>query len=735
MILFEINFKSILYLPFLMMIKYKNKCINNCKPVISNDKTNMSTKAINALNIKLNGRKGVLQVNSRLQSIYNTILSLDKEQNKSLLLTFRYTLYIRYFNSIASCSVGNTMVFNLRQMLEEIIASLTPEEYNIVFNIIIPEPVVPFDVNNLTIEYTFEVIVRDMITNKYFMITNLPSNYIFTQGKNYIFDLSDPTNLNTKFALSYEKNGVHVPTLNYVGTPGQPGAYMVLQVEKYLTKIKMYVFNDLIRFYIDNRILSNAYDYGFNCRYLITSVGYNVLIRPTLKNRFELRKNIKPESILGVYESNGPKYYINEPISTNSIFYVNPYRYLAGCGTYYLYVPKIYAACLINKGLETSISFIGDSDKKSIKYLKNISLVDGSFPDGSYQFFWGNVALTIYRPFTQKLSFYSKTFGFIGGEEMLQYSSDIIGIPPKQFFAITDVSLNYDYCGVSSQTKVNVVYDLSTNIPYIRFGNDTTYNSRRKYGLYLGEYMIFIPQESPITFLNRGKENIVQIESISKNSERLNIGPDGNIYTFYYGLIRLTIKGNFGRMSLYSYHKGYMGGFDLFKYDSKFNNLISYPDPSSQPIITVQPSNTSFTDVDVSFSSYTLNKFSTNINLTLSQIFTIINTPGVSYNKNTIDIDYQYNININNYPHYPYVKFKMSNGIYIFNCLNNKIALLNKGIENSIVYTGSPYNTSITGDGILYYNEFMVVYVKDNFEYVSLDVLNKKTADYIFGYE
>lgn len=708
------------------------KITTSCNPVFKPFKNNISTKMIQAQVIRLNGRRSIPIVNSRTESIYKDIYNMDFNKNKQMLITFRYSLYRRYFDGIANCSVGKEFMLKLNTMLEQIIASLTQEEYDIVFGVVNPPPPPTIDYNPVT-TYTFYVIVRETPTISYFMIKNIMNNFILQSGKSYTFDLSDPSNLGTKFALSFEKNGRYAPGLFYIGTPGTPYAKLIYHVPKFINYLQVYVYNDLDRNNINNRLLDSAYEiWGYNNPKIVTDVGIYTVLNNATKY---LTKCVIQDSVLAVFESTtGPQYFINNNVNDdpNLFFKVNLYQYEVTYGTYYLYIPKYFEATLLNHGLEQYISFTGDIDKKSTEYLKYISLADNNPPDASYNFYWDFVQLTVYRAFPKKLSFYSKKYGFMNGIDLLLFSDTCSenGKPPKSFNYLTDLSLNYDFYGLCYQNKVNIIDNT-----YITFNDHLTYTSTRRYNLYLGEYLFFIPQSHPITFLNKNKEDIFVVESLTSGAYYKNTGPDGYTYNFYYGVVRVTVKGDFGNLSFYSLKNGYMGGYKIFGYNSSFTNSISYPDISSVPLIPYIRSNIAFNDINTTPSYTNLILQTSDLSQKSDDLYNLIrsSSPSIQYNHITTNGG----LNINGITATVTSRFALTQGIYIFMSINNRMAIINNSIETKISYTGYGTvikNTAIDGNKYDYYKDYIIVYVFSKFGFVSVDILGTVYGTYALCY-
>jgi hypothetical protein len=706
------------------------ECNPNCKPSFKQFNNGISTKMIQAQMIR--SKKGIPIVNSRTETIYKDIYSMDFEKNKQMLIRFQYALYRRYFDSIASCSVGSEFVKKLNEMLQDIIASLTEEEYNRVFGIVIPPPPPAIDTNPVT-EYTFYVITRVTPTITYFIIKNIRPNFIIQAGKMYTFDLSDPSNHGTRFCLSYDKNGRRAPGLFYVGTPGNPDSRLIYTLPKYINNLQVYVFNELDIDTNTNKLLYSAYTiWGYNNPYIVTNVGMYLAINDITKY---LTKCIIQDSVLAVFESNkGPQYFINN--NTNEgpdlFFKVNLYQYAVTYGTYYLYIPKFFEATLLNHGMEDCISFVGDDDKKSVDYLTYVSLAENNPPDGSYNFYWDIVKMSIYKPFDKHVSVYSKKFGFMYGMDLLLFKNDCVdyGKPPKTFEYFKVLSLNYDYYGLCAQNRINIIDDI-----YITFNDHLTYTPTRIYSLYLGEYLFFIPETTPIAFLNRNKEDIVFIEGLS-NTYYLNTGPDGHEYKFYYGIIRVTIKGNFGFLSFCSLKKGYMGGYKVFNYDSRFSNSISYPDQLSVPTINYLRTNTFFSDIVYYQPSYTnLILHSSDLTISPYTIYSLIReqSPSIQYNYITTNGGF----NINGVTSSVTSRFSLTQGIYVFSSIGNKMAMMNDSLETKISYTGGGAITSgraPNGKTYQYYKDYLIVHVYSKFGFISFDILGGVYGNYAISY-
>jgi hypothetical protein len=710
---------------------------------------NMSTKMLQAQALKLKTNAKIVYKNSRIQSIYRTILSLNYYDNKDLLIKYKYKLYKRYFDDIQN--VSQSVKDGMQLMLTNIITNLkkNPFEYNLVFEINIVEPVVEVE-TYIDSKLIFYVMTRVLSNVSYFIIKNITQIFVFEPGYSYVFDLSDPSNIGTKFGLSDKMDGISHKGNVYSGVPGNPGATLTIYIEKLINTYSLYVFNDeeRIKDVLSENYLSikvEAYkNWGYTTSYIYVNVGNkkDVIIEENLY------KNLLRESVLAVHEVNGPKYLMVDPADKRVQFYRNQYKYKVSYGTYYLYVPKMYPAALLNNGYEDCISFVGLPETKTVEMVRGLKLAPGNIQDMSQNFYYGEVALTVYKPFNQSkkkfegaFSFYCAYYGFMDGFSFINFSEsgDSYGSKYPVFIKNTvsktenfilnglsdtktrTISVN----GITCQSNLNFVIDgLNT---YLSFNNDFGYDPYRRYGLYNGVYTIFnIPEKYPITLINNGKNTLVSLSSLKADCTTSGLGPDNNVYTFYWGTVSITVYGDFGQMSLYSTYQGYMGSSGLFIYDTIYDNSPSYPDPLSVPTITPNTlSNKTFTESLVNKDSY--------VYIELKQVLNTI----ISFSlfSKIIDIDNSYNtINlsntiitgqINSNTSTTYNKYTLKHGMYIIRCSNSFMAILNNKKTDSIIYEGlvSKIETGKDGNKYTYFESQILVSVLSDFGYVTLDVL------------
>ena len=516
-------------------------CKPNCNPIYNFQQNGVSRKMLISQMVR-NG-KSINYANSQTASMYKTILSLDYELNKNLLLLLKYKLYMKYVGQVISCGKYNSQ--QIYEMIDFILANLTPEEYKIVYNItdVITTPDVPVI---LPITKIFYVVVD--INQSVFIIKNYTGDFMVPNNA-YEFNLEDPSNLNTKFCLSQEKTGTPVGGLVYNGTPGTPGANVIFTVPNLIT-YDLYIFNPLS---------FAPFSWGYVQPFLAVLQANKKYASYSF-----IPLSLQQISTLSIYYNQTLKFAIQnkiDPFITSS-----NYNYLLYYGTYYLQVPKIYTLALLNKGQEIAINYVG----KII--TSTTSEVFGTTNDGIYNFYYDTIVISVYESFTP-ISFYSLFYGYLSGQDSILFDSSAASdaqpaIRTDHLFDSNGVEALY------SQTRLYINYtegimQLNTDVNYKTTSNSTVY------GMYNGTYIFYT--SSYITFLNKGKENIFVINGYNGI---LGPGPDGiTNYLFYKGVIQVKVLSDFNQMSLYTLDKEYCGGKYLLTYGSIFDANIphSYP--------------------------------------------------------------------------------------------------------------------------------------------------------------
>jgi hypothetical protein len=649
------------------------QCNPKCNTVYNLQQSGISRKKL--ISQMLRSNTTISYDNSRTASYYMTILSLDYSKNKFLLLTLKYKLYMDYFNKLVSCGKYNSKL--LYSMIEYILANLTEEEYNIVYNIkkvieVITGPLV------ITIKKTFYVVVDSNKT--FFILKNYNGEYFITK-ETYEFNLEDPSNLGCTFCLSSQQNNIPVSGLTYNGTPGRPGATLLFNVPTNV-QYQLYIFNSTSN--------SNSYSWGYGIP-LIPIIGntiYSTISYTTLQ--------VAPNSILSIYHKNGPKYFITN--SDTNFTYINSlnYKYSFYYGTYYLKVPKLYSVALLNNLSKNQIQYTGDI-QKSVS-----SLVKSTTSDGTYNFYYDIIEITVYEPFTP-LSLYSYYYGYLGA-----INTVIFGYGPSKPYNRSDHPFFNGIEQVYSQTKVVLNGT-------IRLNNNSSLSTSTQYGVYNGTYLFFT--EEYITFLTNEtdlstnqKNDKTNLFVVSGTNGIIGPGPDGiTNYKFYSGVIQVKILGNFNKLSMYTYNNGYAGGRYLLTYGEQFNNFI----PHSYDF--TNESNLLLTEQTI---QYPTNKIA-------------LNTSDVSYNTITTDISGQILFNNIPYDNTGNTVYTMTKGLYIFYAIGPFVAFMTN--NKSVTYRGNSsgfyYSTAFAPNAERYIfftstdtNAYhaIIVNVTGNFGYLSI---------------
>ncbi len=88
-----------------------------------------------------------------------------------------------------------------------------------------------------------------------------------------------------------------------------------------------------------------------------------------------------------------------------------------------------------------------------------------------------------------------------------------------------------------------------------------------KYGMSAGTYVLNVPEEHPIAFLNHGKTGSITYSGIQYVDKRAFPGLDGNFgYIYVFGEVYVTVSGDFDNISYACLYHGYEGGKDNLYY-------------------------------------------------------------------------------------------------------------------------------------------------------------------------
>lgn len=97
------------------------------------------------------------------------------------------------------------------------------------------------------------------------------------------------------------------------------------------------------------------------------------------------------------------------------------------------------------------------------------------------------------------------------------------------------------------------------------FNGSSSYVEGEVYGMYDGYYVWSdISESHPMAILNDGKTDFITY--IGDEDKKLTTQVNDVSYDFYYGNLQVSVSGDFGYVSVYCYHHGYMGGENRLKY-------------------------------------------------------------------------------------------------------------------------------------------------------------------------
>ena len=147
----------------------------------------------------------------------------------------------------------------------------------------------------------------------------------------------------------------------------------------------------------------------------------------------------------------------------------------------------------------------------------------------------------------------------------------------------------YTVVGLDQTSGVNIVGG-----NYV-FNDGVTYDPNLQYGLGTGTFVLTgIPTNHPFAILNDGVSTISYTGDA--NTQSTNV-VNGVTYDFYYGDVTITVTGDFGTLSVYCPYHGYMGGENIFVYDSQYAVVDTTP-----PTITILGDNPLTVEVGAAFS-------------------------------------------------------------------------------------------------------------------------------------
>jgi len=217
-------------------------------------------------------------------------------------------------------------------------------------------------------------------------------------------------------------------------------------------------------------------------------------------------------------------------------------------------VPSSHPVAIVS-ATNSTITYTGDLDKISTKDVDSIS----------YNFYYGDVTIEVDGDFGTA-SLYCYNHGYMGGEDLLTFSSDCTS--PPQILCL-DPSGN-----------MNVV-DSGGN--KFLLNGETSYNQYRKYGLNSGIYKITgVLDTNPIAIVNTTNSSYITYTGDQDIPSYRQI--DDISYNFYHGDVTITVSGDFGTASLYEFNDiSNVGGEDLLIFSNVCTSPIPEPEPVPEP--------------------------------------------------------------------------------------------------------------------------------------------------------
>ena len=732
---------------------------------------NVSSKMLRSMMIQK--RQSISYKTSKKDRIISIIIEADIQSNKKLLFSIGYCIYTNYYEAILRSS-NSTSNDKIQNMFDNVINNLTVSEQKQlgIYNETTESS------ENITIRnaldypyFTFYCSTYDNGVFKSFIINNYKTHYKLIPGKNYIFNLEDPTNYGTSVSFSrlqylYEDVG----GIYRVGTPGTTGAYIIFIPDEILSYNSVFIYNK------KDPSSRSFTDFGYTYPKIHLEYLYklpypdNNIFKSPEENIIKYALN--GSSVLHTIENKGPKYVMSSDASYNEI--INDPSYVAyrffnkisdikkTFGMYYghytLDFPDAQRArdrrnriCLLNKGqnsygisMENLIEVSGSDNDVETHYLQGLD--ETGELDGSYNFYYPPLTIKVLGDF-EKCSVYTLKLGYNQLEDLLFFDGKYANYSQINLDGYQDASSNYNI-GLQPVSQI-YFHDISNDILKLNDINDVSINSRPRmslnykdgdsydpdilYGLYKGQYIIKnIPEERPIAIINKDQTNSKE-ECIKyfgpQNYKKTRLGPDGKtLFDFFYQTLVIQVFGEFGKVSIYEYNDGFCGGENLLIYSN--NNFIDisnqfqtwyeiYNDASFSNEVDCSNDDIDASNQDASFS---------NIYQVSSYIDCTYTTDTVTGTVNAIFFD---DISTSS------TRFCFNTGNYVLMNVpeDNPIAFINKDREDLFYYDGYYLNLTVStasdGNVYNYYHGNINITVAGNFGQLSFETL---TNGYLGGF-
>ena len=590
---------------------------------------NISSKMLQARMIR--SRRSLSYNRPIDNTYYNIILEGDEGKNKSLLLSLKYNIYIKYYTRVfRSEEIFQSVKYELKSMLSDILANLTDDEEKTagLYQQTIEDTAEnENDLNKNILEGSIFTFYCYMIHEIYtqttrFAILNYKRKYRLTRGKKYIFNLEDPTNMNAVLSFSNESGlYIDVENIQRIGKPGYPGAFLVFTAPLNSSYSSIHIYNKadtshmssiLFGSLISSISIESPYlsdpnrikiktvpdgkynTIGFSNESVLTEI-YKTQSHYMFMPMKEFRELQSRENDLSIETSTGGRLILSMQLQhklacENNYAARNRYALYYGHYSFHFSFDANHVA-LINGGFnsngdkKSSLIEVVDSEIVVTKYLSGMD-EDGE-TDGMYDFYKGTITIRVAGDF-EKCSLYTLERGYNGLEDVLIFDKDKkyaenSTIKPNGYL---DIKGGYDdilFC-LHPETIIHF-HDISVenkefdtpiqNRFYMSFNYNETQDyydiSQNKYGMCNGQYLIKnVPKAHAIAIINREKQSLVKYKGSDFLKKRL--GPDGNLYDFFYGTIIIEVLGDFGCVSVFEYNDGFCGGYNILVYS---NNICS----------------------------------------------------------------------------------------------------------------------------------------------------------------
>lgn len=234
-------------------------------------------------------------------------------------------------------------------------------------------------------------------------------------------------------------------------------------------------------------------------------------------------------------------------------------------GSYYASTNVIGNNVLIFGGY-TSTNTTG-LDQFYIFSLTGNSFTDLTIVEGKPTTDWGT--LSVFDSVNGKIHYYGGNGG--NNQQKLYtynfaYPSSGMGGGSSGYVGTLDQTI---YRELDHMSNVNIISSAGNKFV---FNNYSTYIPNMAYDLNIGTFHLKnIPQSHPIALLNNGKEDKISYKGlITKKITKTVTGTEADAdYDFYWGDVTINVHNSFSKCSVYCYHHGYMGGQDIFNFNSK----------------------------------------------------------------------------------------------------------------------------------------------------------------------